>query len=73
MIHTIVGVEGMGCSGCEDSINEAVRENFNVADVTSSHVEKKTEIHSEAPLDEDALRSVIEDAGFEVTSVAIVD
>ncbi len=61
-------VEGMGCGMCESHINDAVRNAFTVEKVTSSHTKGETVILSEEEIDEDALREVIDDTGYEMIS-----
>ena len=51
MIKTTLSVEGMACGMCESHINDAIRRNFNVKSVKSSHKKKFTEIVSEDKLD----------------------
>ena len=51
MTKTVLHIEGMMCGMCEAHVNDAIRKNFEVKKVTSSHTKKETEILSEAPLD----------------------
>lgn len=69
MIKMTAEVEGMACGMCEAHINDAVRQNFSVKKVTSSHSKGKTEIIVEDALDEERLRDVIGESGYTVTSV----
>ena len=64
MIQTTVKVSGMACSMCEAHINDAVRGAFPVEKVTSSHSKGETVILSQAPLDENALRTAIDATGY---------
>lgn len=68
MIKTILSVEGMACGMCESHVNDAVRNAFAVKKVSSSFKKGETEIVSEAPLDETALRGAIEATGYRVLS-----
>ena len=61
-------VEGMQCGMCEAHVNDAVRRAFPVKKVTSSHTKGQTVILSEQPIGEQALRDVIGQTGYEVTS-----
>ena len=70
MIKTTVQVEGMACGMCEAHVNNAIRNAFSVQKVTSSHSKGKTEILSEGPLDESALRAAIESGGYKVLGVS---
>ena len=68
MVKITVGVDGMQCGMCEAHVNDAVRKSFPVKKVTSSHTKKQTVILSEQPIDEQALRDVIGQTGYEVIS-----
>ena len=57
MIETILKVDGMACGMCEAHVNDAIRKNFTVKKVSSSHGKGKTEILSEQMLDEEKLRA----------------
>ena len=69
MIKTVVKVEGMACSMCEAHVNDAVRGAFPVDKVTSSHSKGETVILSKEPLDEAALRAVIDGTGYKAGAV----
>ena len=69
MIKTTLGIDGMMCGMCESHMNDAIRNNFKVKKVNSSHAHKTTEIISEGQLDEDKLKQVVADAGYTMTSI----
>ncbi|WP_299056840.1 heavy-metal-associated domain-containing protein [uncultured Eubacterium sp.] len=69
MIKTTLGIDGMMCGMCESHMNDAIRNNFKVKKVNSSHVNKTTEIISEGQLDEDKLKQVVADTGYTMTSI----
>ena len=69
MVKTVVHVEGMMCGMCESHVNDAVRQAVQVRKVTSSHTKGETEILSDAPLDEAALRAAIEKTGYQVKAI----
>lgn len=69
MIKTIIDVDGMACGMCEAHINDAIRREFDVKKVTSSHTKRKTEIISELPLDSEKIKSVISSAGYTVNDI----
>ena len=54
---------------CEAHVNDAIRENFNVKKVNSSHTKNQTEIISEEPLDEAKLKDVIAETGYELQGI----
>lgn len=70
MLKITVGIEGMACGMCEAHINDAVRQNFPVKKVTSSHTKKQTIIIAENDISEQELKKVIENAGYEVVSAS---
>lgn len=69
MVKTTLGIDGMMCGMCESHMNDAIRNNFDVKKVTSSHSKKQTEVISEEVLDEGKLKEVVEKTGYQLTSV----
>ena len=69
MTKTVLSIEGMACGMCEAHVNDAIRANFSVKKVSSSHKKRQTEVISEQPLDESLLRSTITATGYELQSV----
>ncbi len=69
MTQTVLKIEGMACGMCESHINDAIRNNFSVKKVKSSHKKGETVIKSEQPLDAEKLKSVIADTGYTLVSV----
>ena len=69
MIQTTVEVGGMACSMCEAHINDAIRKEFPVEKVSSSHAKGKTVILSKEPLNENALRNTIAATGYRVGEI----
>jgi len=69
MVKITLNVEGMACQMCETHINDAVRQNFKVKKVTSSHRKNTTEIIAEAALDEAALKAAIDATGYNVIGI----
>lgn len=70
MTKTVLNIEGMMCGMCESHVNDAIRKNFEVKKVTSSHTKKETEILSEAPLDEELLRKTIAETGYTLKGIS---
>lgn len=70
MIQTIVGIEGMACSMCEAHISDAIRQAFPIKKVKTSRSQKKAEIISPQPLDQQTLRSTIEQLGYTVSAIS---
>ncbi len=69
MIEYVVEIEGMACSMCEAHINDAVRKEFPVKKVSSSHTKGETVIISETELDGDAIRRAISATGYNVNKI----
>lgn len=68
MVKTTVRIDGMMCGMCEAHMNDAVRKEFKVKKVESSHSKGTTEIISEEAIDEAKLRQVIEATGYKFVS-----
>ena len=69
MVKVTIQVTGMMCSHCEAHVNKAVQEAFGVQDVASSHDAGTTIFTTPEKVDEDKVRKVIKDAGYEVTGI----
>lgn len=69
MIKTTLKIDGMMCGMCESHINDTIRQNFKIKKVTSSHSKATTEIISEDPLDEAAVKEVIDKTGYKVLEI----
>lgn len=69
MVKITLEIDGMACGMCESHINDAVRRQFPIKKVSSSHKKGVTEILTEAPLEEEELRKIISETGYEVLSV----
>jgi copper chaperone CopZ len=69
MLKITMEIDGMMCGMCESHINDAIRREFKVKKVTSSHTKRQTVILTEKPLDEDKLRKVIDETGYKVMSI----
>lgn len=69
MIKTTLTIDGMMCGMCESHINDTIRQSFKIKKVASSHSKGTTEIISESPLDEKALREAIGKTGYKVIEV----
>ena len=69
MVKTTLGIDGMMCGMCESHVNDAIRNNFKVKKVTSSHAKGTTEVISEEALDEGKLTEIVEKTGYKLLSV----
>ena len=73
MLKITMEIDGMMCGMCESHINDAIRREFKVKKVTSSHTKRQTVILTEKPLDEDRLRKVIDETDYKVMSIETVE
>mgnify|MGYP005771120423 CR=1 FL=1 len=64
MEETIIKVEGMMCTGCENRIQNAVSEIKGVESVKADHEKGIVEVKGTADIKE--VKEAIEDIGFEV-------
>lgn len=69
MIQTTLKIDGMMCGMCEAHINDALRQAFPVKKAAASHRKGTCVLLSEEPLDEAALRRVIDDTGYTLLAV----
>ena len=69
MIKTTLRIEGMRCGMCESHMNDAIRKNFEVKKVTSSHAKNETVILSEEELNEDEIKSVVGETGYDLKGI----
>ena len=69
MIKTTLKIDGMMCGMCESHINDTIRRSFKINKVASSHSKGGTEIISDNPLDENALRDSIGKTGYMVLDI----
>lgn len=69
MIKTTLTIKGMHCGMCETHINDTVRRQFPVKKVKADRKKNSAVILSEAPLDEKALKSAIDQTGYTVEAV----
>ena len=70
MLKTTLKIDGMACSMCEAHINDCVRKEFDVKKVTSSHKKGDCVIISENALDEQSLKTTIQNTGYNLISVS---
>lgn len=69
MLRITCKIDGMMCGMCESHINDAIRKNFDIKKVSSSHTKGETIISSEKDIDDAKLKSVIDETGYELKSV----
>ena len=72
MVQVILKVDGMACGMCEAHINDAIRSHFTVKKVSSSHTKGETIIQCEEPPEQERLRAVIAETGYELKGMTVV-
>ncbi len=65
MFKFTLRIDGMMCVKCEAHMNEAIRNNFPVEEVISSHEKKETVILTTEDIPEERLRQIVTEAGYE--------
>lgn len=70
MEKTVLKIDGMMCGMCESHINQVIYKQFDVKKVTSSHRKGTTEILSEKPLDQEALKKAIDPTGYHLQGIS---
>lgn len=68
MTKYTLAIDGMMCGHCEAHMNDAIRNNFSVKKVESSHAKKQCVIVADN-LDEDKLKSVVAETGYELKGI----
>lgn len=69
MLKITLDIEGMACGMCEAHINNAIRTAFKVKKIESSHGKNRTQILTENPIDDQKLKTVIEQTGYKVLGI----
>ena len=70
MIKTVLQIDGMMCSMCEAHMNDAIRNNFKVKKVSSSHKKGTTEVISEETLNPEVLKKAVSEMGYELKDIS---
>ena len=65
MKQTTILVNGMMCPNCERHVKEALEGIQGIAEAKSDHNTGKVVVRHDAPLDEEAIKAAIDDAGYE--------
>ncbi len=66
MKETIIKVEGMVCNGCENRVQNALKNIEGVENVIADHVTGTVTVTSKEKVAESVMKERIEDIGFEV-------
>lgn len=66
MKEVVIKVEGMMCSGCENRVQNALKEVEGVENVVANHEEGTVKVTLVSDVDVTVLNETIEDLGFDV-------
>jgi len=66
MERRTVSVSGMACGGCEDTVENALQALGGVNRVEADHESDSVDVVTDESVDDDAIRTAVEDAGYEV-------
>ena len=69
MIKTVANIDGMMCGMCEAHMNDAIRKEFKVKKVVSSHTKNEKVMLSDKPIDLERLKAVVTEMGYELKAV----
>ena len=69
-VTTVYQVSGMSCGHCEGSVSGEIAEIAGVSSVKAVASTGEVTVVSTAPLDEEAVRAAVDEAGFELVSKA---
>lgn len=66
MREIILNVEGMACNGCENRVQNALKDIHGVEDAKASYTDKTVKITLNEDVSKSILKETIEDLGYEV-------
>ena len=66
---TVLEIDGMMCPMCESHVNDAIRNNFKVKSVKSSHKTGICTVLSKEPLDCDKLEKIMTETGYKLKKI----
>ncbi|MCN9239382.1 cation transporter [Streptomyces sp. NPDC052051] len=69
-VTTVYKVSGMSCGHCEGAISSEVSEIAGVTSVTAVASTGEVTVVSAAPLDDEAVRAAVDEAGYELVGKA---
>ncbi|MFG3099481.1 heavy-metal-associated domain-containing protein [Streptomyces sp. NPDC048182] len=65
-VTTVYKVTGMTCAHCEGAVSEEISEIAGVGSVAAVAASGEVTVVSETPLDEEAVRAAVDEAGYEL-------
>ena len=64
MIKITLKIDGMMCAMCESHVNDAIRRNFQIKKVTSSHTKNTTEIIAQSDISDVEIEHALQETGY---------
>lgn len=68
-ITKIIEIEGMSCGHCSKKVETALKDLKEVKSVNVSLEEKKAEVILKQEVDNDVLKNIVEELGYEVVNI----
>lgn len=65
----LLGVEGMHCAHCEASVCNAIKEAYPGVRVSADHPNNSVKVKSNQELDENVVKTIISELGFNFVSI----
>ncbi|MBE8477600.1 heavy-metal-associated domain-containing protein [Streptomyces justiciae] len=69
-VSTVYKVAGMTCGHCEGAVSQEISALAGVTSVTALAASGEVTVVSAAPLDEEAVRAAVDEAGYELVGTA---
>ncbi|MCT4356167.1 cation transporter [Streptomyces sp. Je 1-79] len=69
-LTTVYQVKGMTCGHCEGAVSSEISEIAGVSSVKAAASTGQVTVVSQAPLDEEAVRAAVDEAGYELVGQA---
>lgn len=66
MARQVYSVTGMACDGCEEAVETEIGDLDGITNVQADHESDAVEVESDGSIDDGAVRTAIEAAGYEV-------
>ena len=70
MTKITLRIDGMMCSMCESHVNDAIRRNFKVKKVMSSHAKGRTEILTEQDMTDQQIITALAETGYRILGIS---
>lgn len=68
MNRKTVSVSGMSCTGCEENVENALRNLDGVTRVDANHTSESVKVVADEDVEDDDIHAVIEQAGYDISA-----